>query len=158
VSWVHISGSIGGSGSGTVSYVVDANTSSISRSAAALTIAGQTFTVNQDGSPPAYEGYNDGTDCNEVWGWAWDQNAPNESISVDICYVTTFGSLFYIGTAQANLFRQDLLNAGKGNGYHAFVFNLPAQFRDGNTYNIAVVYGGTIQQLTWSPRTIRCVP
>ncbi len=100
--------------------------------------------------------YNDGTDSNQVLGWAWNKNAPSSSISFDICYMTVFGSLYYIGTVQANLFRQDLLNAGKGNGYHAFVFNLPTQFRDGNTYKIAVVYGGTITQFTGSPRTITC--
>ncbi len=45
-SWIHVTSGAAGSGTGPVGYSVDANTSTSSRSGT-LTIAGQTFTVNQ---------------------------------------------------------------------------------------------------------------
>jgi hypothetical protein len=45
-SWIEVTGGASGSGNGTVSYSVGANTSSTPRSGS-MTIAGQTFTVNQ---------------------------------------------------------------------------------------------------------------
>jgi hypothetical protein len=101
--------------------------------------------------PPVYEGYVDGTDCNQVWGWAWDQNKPNTPINVDI-----YANYIYVGTAPANQFRQDLFNAGKGNGYHAFAFVVPSYLKDGQLQNISVKFGGTNTQLIWSPRPITC--
>jgi hypothetical protein len=49
-SWIHVTS--GSSGNGSVGYSVDANGSSSPRTGT-LTIAGQTFTVNQSGAPPA---------------------------------------------------------------------------------------------------------
>ena len=48
-SWIHTTSS--GSGNGTISYTYDANTSTSTRTGT-MTIAGQTFTVNQAGSNP----------------------------------------------------------------------------------------------------------
>jgi hypothetical protein len=48
-SWVHVTSGSSGGGAGTVGYAVDVNTSTSAR-AGALTIAGQTFPVNQSGS------------------------------------------------------------------------------------------------------------
>lgn len=101
--------------------------------------------------PPIYEGYVDGADCNQIWGWAWDQNKPNTPINVDI-----YANNSYVATAAANQFRQDLFNAGKGNGYHAFVFVVPNYLKNGQLQNISVKFGGTNTQLTWSPRPITC--
>jgi len=101
--------------------------------------------------PPVYEGYVDGTDCNQVWGWAWDQNKPNTPINVDI-----YANNSYVATVAANQFRQDLFNAGKGNGYHAFTFVVPSYLKNGQEQNISVKFGGTSTQLIWSPRPITC--
>ncbi len=46
-SWIHVTGGSPGSGSGTLSYFVDANSATVLRSGT-LTIAGQTLTVFQD--------------------------------------------------------------------------------------------------------------
>ena len=100
---------------------------------------------------PDYEGYVDGADCNSIWGWAWDRNAPNTRIDVDIY---DNGSFFV--RVPANLFRQDLLNAGKGDGYHAFSYTVPSSLRNGQTHSIQVKFGGTGFELTWSPRSIIC--
>jgi hypothetical protein len=50
-SWVHVTSGASGSGNGNLGYSVDANTSSSPRSGT-MTIAGQTFTVNQAGAGP----------------------------------------------------------------------------------------------------------
>ncbi|HEX6046189.1 MAG TPA: M36 family metallopeptidase [Pyrinomonadaceae bacterium] len=101
--------------------------------------------------PPIYEGFVDGADCNQIWGWAWDQNRPNTAINVDI-----YANGAFVATVAANLFRQDLLNAGKGNGFHAFVFNVPSSLKNGQLKTITVRFGGTSTQLSLSPRIIVC--
>jgi hypothetical protein len=97
----------------------------------------------------AYEGYVDGSDCNQIWGWAWDKNLPNTPINVDI-----YDGSSLIATVPANLFRQDLLNAGKGNGYHAFVYNLPLSVKNGLLHSISVKFAGTNTNLSLSPRSV----
>ena len=52
LSWIHVTSGSSGSGNGSAGYSVDANGSSSPRTGT-LTIAGQTFTVNQSGAPPA---------------------------------------------------------------------------------------------------------
>jgi hypothetical protein len=61
-----------------------------------------------------------------------------------------------IATVRANLFRQDLLNAGIGNGQHAFLINLPASLRNGLTHSITIKHSGLDQPLSLSPRSISC--
>ena len=99
-----------------------------------------------------FEGFFDGADCATVWGWAWDKNQPDTPINVQI-YADGFG---LIGTARAEHFRQDLLTAGKGDGRHAFVFNLPPELKDGNAHAIRVAFAGNGQEIGWSPRNISC--
>jgi uncharacterized protein (TIGR03437 family) len=53
VSWVHVAGGSGSTSSGTVSYSVDSNTSASKRSTT-LTIANQSYTVQQDVAPCTY--------------------------------------------------------------------------------------------------------
>lgn len=96
-----------------------------------------------------YEGYVDSSDCNQIWGWAWDKNLTNTPINVDI-----YDGANLIATVPAASFRQDLFNAGKGNGFHAFVFNFPPSLKDGLTHSISVKYAGTNTHLGFSPRTI----
>ena len=47
IAWLHLSSGASSAGNGTVGYTVDTNTTCVAR-AGTLTIAGQTFTVNQD--------------------------------------------------------------------------------------------------------------
>ena len=63
-----------------------------------------------------YQGFHDGAGCNTISGWAWDQNSPNSTLNVDIYDGNTL-----IGTAPANMYREDLLNA-LGNPNHGFSF------------------------------------
>lgn len=103
------------------------------------------------GGYPTYQGNFDSTNCQPITGWAWDASQPNTPISVDIYY--DLGGL--IATVRANQFRQDLLNAGIGNGQHGFTFTPPAALRSG-THQVTIKYSGLNQQLTNSPRSITC--
>ncbi|HEX5731888.1 MAG TPA: DUF4082 domain-containing protein [Blastocatellia bacterium] len=117
---------------------------------------GNMYTAYRQSSMPQcgvtnYSGFLEGSDCSSIWGWAWDQNAPNTSISVDI-YAD--GSL--LARISANLFRSDLLSAGIGNGYHAFVYNVPSHLKNGQMRSIRVKFACTNTDIYWSPRSIVC--
>jgi hypothetical protein len=81
----------------------------------------------------SYEGYQDQTTCSSIAGWAWFPSQPNTPINVDI-----YDGATWIATVTANLFRSDLLNAGKGNGNHGFVYSTPSVLRDGFTHSVKV--------------------
>jgi hypothetical protein len=101
-----------------------------------------------------YEGYLDQADCNVLAGWAWDRNLPNTAVTVDI-YAN--GALKASGVL-AGGYRADLAAAGKGNGYHAFVWTIPPELKNGATYWMSVDYGGTVVPLALSPKPIACPP
>jgi hypothetical protein len=107
--------------------------------------------VQVGGSPPIYEGYLDGADCRNIFGWGWDQNQPNTAINIDI-----FRDGIYRTTVPANIFRQDLLNAGKGNGSHGFNHVPDSSWKDGLWHSVSTRFGGTSTNLTWSPRNLIC--
>ena len=58
--------------------------------------------------------YHENANCRFLSGWAWD-NTPNSPINVDIYRDGSF-----VTSISANAFRQDLVNAGKGNGAHGY--------------------------------------
>jgi hypothetical protein len=106
---------------------------------------------------PQYEGYNDGLDPDNIWGWAWNKSQPSSAVQVDIyessADVVPEGTPL-LGRTTANLFRQDLLDAGKGDGNHAFIFPVPDALKDGNAHRIHVTFAGTKTDLAWSPRVL----
>jgi hypothetical protein len=101
------------------------------------------------GRMPSYAGSYESLDCNTVAGWAWDSSQPNTPISVDVYDGST-----KLTTVRANQFRQDLFNAGLGNGQHGFTFSLPSSVRNGVSHAITVKYGGLLQSL--GTRWITC--
>jgi hypothetical protein len=100
---------------------------------------------------PAFQGFHDGADCNAIFGWAWDANHPNATISVDI-----YSDNVLIATVAADQFRQDLLDAGVGNGLHAFNLVTPMSLKDGQTHKISVGIHDTDMALTNTFRNINC--
>lgn len=96
------------------------------------------------GRYPTYQGNLDNT----LSGWAWDVSQPNTPISVDI-----FDGGIIIATVRADQYRQDLVNAGIGNGRHGF--SLPATICDGRGHWIAVKYSGLNEDLA-SQRLVYC--
>lgn len=105
----------------------------------------------RSGRAPVYQGNFERLDCQQISGWAWDVSQPNTPVSVDV-----YDGTQKIATVRANLFRQDLLNAGIGNGQHGFVLNLPASLRDGQTHSITLKYGGLNELISGSPRSVSC--
>jgi hypothetical protein len=87
---------------------------------------------------PLYEGKFEESDCSQIKGWAWDQNNGNATVSVEI-----YDGPNLVATVPANVFRQDLLEAGKGNGIHGFVYNVPSSLKDGQEHSITVKVAGT---------------
>jgi matrixin len=114
-------------------------------------LSGSPKTINCGGTTPLYQGVNDSADCQMIAGWAWDRNQPNSPINVDIYDGTTL-----IATVAANIFRQDLLNAGIGNGAHGFSFATPASLKNGQPHSIRVKFAGTSTDLSSTGRTINC--
>lgn len=121
------------------------------------------FILNSNGVPSKAkiiqvkqdDGYLDVADCNTISGWAWDRTAPNTPILVDIYD----GNTLIAGSVLANVFRQDLLNAGKGNGNHGFSIATPASLKDGKPHSISVKFtsgSNAGNHLGSAPRPIVC--
>jgi hypothetical protein len=68
-----------------------------------------------------------------IYGWAWDPDQPNTPIQIDIYDGDTL-----LATVPADGFRQDLLDAGMGNGNHVFHYVIPARSKDGQPHTIRV--------------------
>lgn len=98
-----------------------------------------------------HEGFHEETDCQVTRGWAWDRRHPDEPVQVGL-----YDGEALIATVRANRFRKDLLDAGKGNGAHAFEYALPPAFRDGAPHEIHARIAGTRVALRNTPRQIRC--
>jgi hypothetical protein len=105
------------------------------------------------GKFPTYGGYLDVVSCQTIAGWAWDSTQPNNPISVDI-----YDGPNKVAVVRANQFRQDLANAGIGNGYHAFWFTPPLSLLNGQNHSISVRASGTSTNVGASPRSLICSP
>jgi membrane protein involved in D-alanine export len=89
-------------------------------------------------------------DCNQISGWAWDKYQPAQ------VYVDLWDGEQYLMTFPANQFRQDLAEAGYGNGRHAFRILTPPVFKDGHSHVIHLRIAGTKRDLTNTPMVIVC--
>lgn len=87
-----------------------------------------------------------------VKGWCWAPADPRRVLSV-----TALLDGQPIGTAQAGEFRADLVNAGIGDGRHAFVLHLPLTLADGQTRPIALETEDG-RALMGSPVEIQAIP
>ena len=90
-------------------------------------------------------------DCSEISGWVWDRYKPKAPVSVEL-----WDSGQYLMNISANQFRKDLVDAGYGNGRHAFRFATPSQFKDGHSHVIRLRVADTRDDLTGTQRTIVC--
>ncbi|GAB3924999.1 hypothetical protein GCM10028804_26120 [Larkinella terrae] len=117
-----------------------------------------TLTVTDEATPPPtvtgnFEGYLDKVECGSIRGWVWDRNKPNEPFTVEF-----FADGQSIGTARADIFRQDLLAAGKGNGNHVYTFTTPDQVKTGQTFQISAKVQGSTYTLKQAPKPLNCAP
>ena len=104
-----------------------------------------------NGGAPAYEGRYEKASCDEIGGWVWDSTNPGTAVSVDI-----YADGRRLATVRADLFRQDLADAGKGNGAHAFLYVPPPSVKDGWLHRITATIAGTNVDLSQLPRPIVC--
>jgi hypothetical protein len=104
------------------------------------------------GQPPiGYEGFQDDINCYNLIGWAWDAAHPNDPVKIEI-----YDGTALLATVTADLFRQDLVDARKGNGNHSFNYTLPAQLRDGKPHTIRARIAGTDVDLAHTSKAITC--
>jgi hypothetical protein len=103
----------------------------------------------------ATTGHEEGTvehgNCEQLQGWAWDPSRPSARVEVEFWRSGT-----KLGEETANWFRPDLLEAGIGDGQHAFVFVFPTTLTAGTGERIDVVLAGSGQPLRSSPTTVFC--
>jgi hypothetical protein len=111
--------------------------------------------VAPGGEPPVvsgnFDGYLDKVECSSIRGWAWDAGQPNTPITLEF-----FADGQSVGTVSAIIFRQDLQNAGKGNGQHAYSFTTPQSLKDGQNHVISAKVLNTNYTLKWGPKTLNC--
>ncbi|RRB07464.1 CotH kinase family protein [Larkinella rosea] len=116
-----------------------------------------TLTISPASSEPPvvvtgnFEGYLDKVECGTIRGWVWDRNKPNTPMMVEF-----FANGTSIGTANANIFRQDLKDAGKGNGSHVYNFPTPSSVKTGTTFQISAKVQNSNYTLSWSPKPLNC--
>jgi hypothetical protein len=67
--------------------------------------------------PRDYRGYVDSTHGGRIAGWAWDRSRPRQRLDVEIYAAGTL-----LGSARADLFRDDLLHSKIGDGRYGFTF------------------------------------
>lgn len=100
------------------------------------------------------QGFLDTCNGDSVSGWAWESSAPARPVYVDI-----YDSEVLLAQVLARGYRQDLRDAGIGDGRHAFEFRIPATFRDGQEHHISVRVGtDEIHELTGSPHSAYWYP
>jgi len=105
------------------------------------------------GAPPEfdYAGAIEQADCDEISGWAVDRHWPNSPLSIDL-----YDKNEFVTTIVADQFREDLAEAGFGDGRHLFRVQTPAQFKDGRPHLVTIVATGMKKRITPTPRTLVC--
>ncbi len=88
--------------------------------------------------PARYAGHVDSIENGFVRGWARDESAPGTRTEIDV-----FMGDRELGSTTADRYREDLSQAGMGDGRHAFVYSLPAEARDAPSTAIGVYFHGT---------------
>ncbi len=82
---------------------------------------------------PELTGYVDAVSDGRVHGWAYDRIRPGKRLTLEV-----YAAGGRVGTIRAELFRQDLANAGVGDGRYGFDFALPDSGVDPETISIKV--------------------
>jgi hypothetical protein len=100
----------------------------------------------------AFQGTLESASCTEARGWAWDPMFPNTPTSVEVLVDGV-----YKQTIPANVFRQDLAAAGRGDGRHGFSWPIPAALKDGRKHRITVRFAESDStDLLAGKQTITC--
>lgn len=100
---------------------------------------------------PSVAGTLDTAGCQGISGWAWDQRRPGRPVYVDV-----YADGQIVATVLADQLRPDLSAAGIGDGRHGFVVPIPDILKDGAPHRIDALVSGTPNELSLSPKTLRC--
>lgn len=100
-------------------------------------------------------GWIDSVSNTAISGWAWRSDLKNSPISVSFDIVDNDTGETYYKSCIANVYRQDLYNAGYGNGYHGFRCELDwSTFMPGNyTITAYVGHAGATYNLSGNPKS-----
>ena len=82
------------------------------------------------------EGNLEAISFSRIVGWAWNPAAPDTSIYVQIKIHNNSTGQDTTDTVCANIYRLDLLQAGKGNGYHGFGYIIDWSNYPSGTYTV----------------------
>ena len=96
-----------------------------------------------------FDGYLDGTIKNHLYGWCCDTKNFNERLVVE--FITDDGS---VREVYADRFRQDLFDAGYGDGCYSFYIPIDAITKNKNVKSISARIKGTQEYLKNSPINI----
>lgn len=105
-----------------------------------------------NGVYPSFGGHADQLSCAGIRGWAWDGNHENLPLSIDL-FVD--GDLY--STFSADIFRQDLLNAGIGDGFHGFSIPFPNALKDNQFHDYELRIVGRDYVLSDGSASMRCI-
>jgi hypothetical protein len=83
------------------------------------------------------EGALDVANAETISGWAWYKTRPAIPIDVQL-----YDGEVPLAVVRADLFRQDLVDTGKGDGRHGFHFSCPDHLRDGRPHIIRAIIVG----------------
>jgi len=98
----------------------------------------QSTPSRQSEPPDGYEGFLEMVTCDLLSGWAWAPSQPESPLTIDL-----YDGDRLLATTSADVFRQDLLDARKGNGRHQFIQKTPLGIRDGRPRSIRARVQGT---------------
>ena len=98
-------------------------------------------------NPASVEDYLDVVHADVISGWAMDSTKPASPVTIEL-----YDGDALLASVEAREFRQDLLDARKGDGYHGFTIPTPAPLKDGQPHTVhAKCAGGELKN---SPQTI----
>ena len=94
--------------------------------------------IAAEASLPTFRGHFDAVKEGRVEGWAFDPEHPTRRVAIEI-----WSDGAFVALGEANLFREDLLNAGFSDGHVHYSIPLPQRLHDGAEHAIAVRVAGT---------------
>jgi glycosyltransferase involved in cell wall biosynthesis len=104
-------------------------------------------------TPAQVEGHHDSATSEEIAGWAIDRSNPRKRLRV---LILCDGVV--VDETLADRFRADLLDAGIGDGYHAFRCATPLAFLDGRPHTVSTMVVGSAAPLPGREFRIECAP
>lgn len=91
--------------------------------------------------PPSYVGYLDTASATKATGWAWN-SIDDTSLNVDVKVHNSKNTVVKTYTGVANVYREDLKKAGKGNGKHGFSISIDVASLGSGTYTVKAFTNG----------------